>query len=368
VVGDATGISVPNRNDDKGSEITFAKPVQVGNLSLIGYIDKYNDPGSAGKFLYWGFRIHGNINDVMKDLKPLIKDANRLKASEGDYARSEVRIANSPWVPVPAPTSTAPGLRRTEHVLFVEQEKDGSSVTVLCSLQGGVTPELLAETRPDIPAKDYPSALRADLFETTEPSAQAMSSVRKAVSGKDIWKPKFTRLRYTTESPAKGGGKSHTTSYDLSVQPGGLLHVRENYGLFTVERLMLADLVQLKSRMNGGTDGRVSVTSKLSLALPAALTAGAEFDVSEEFEDSPASAGDKIRQRRFRCDIQDKFDAKRVHPDLPGSATGLVCADFPQGAKQFMAFIDDLGVVISLNNEGELLGSMRSPIVDLKLE
>ncbi|AOB31448.1 hypothetical protein AKI39_13250 [Bordetella sp. H567] len=367
--GDTSGIKVPDRNDDNGNRITFAQPIQVGPLSLTGYVDQYADLDSMGKFIFWGFTIRGGVDETLKALIPLVKDGNRLRKDDDAYARTDVRVANSPWFPVPATHGKVPGPGRTERVLLIEPAKDGQSVSLLCSLQGSITPELLAEARPDIPKNEYPESLRADLFETTEPSATALEAVRQAIHGKELWKPKFRMLSYTVRMLPRNGKQANTYTVKVVARPDGLVEVLEDYGgLFSVQRLQLADIVQLKARVNGGSDGRVTVTTKLDLTLPAALTPGAALDVSRESQARPPKPEDKPVRDKFHCEVRGKFEANRIHPALPGQATGLVCRGSPKEPTRIMAFIDDLGVVISLLSEDQLTGAAPSPVIDVKLE
>ena len=79
--------------------------------------------------------------------------------------RAEVKIAQSPWVPAIVNSGAAAGLNKVERTLMIDLDESKNEVTVMCSLQGGLTAAVLKEVRPDMAEKEYPRELQAATFE-----------------------------------------------------------------------------------------------------------------------------------------------------------------------------------------------------------
>jgi hypothetical protein len=113
---------------------------------------------------------------------------------------------------------------------------------------------------------------------------------------------------------------------ELDAQKDGLLRTREIYSsTFNVQRLMLAQLVNLKSRMNAYSDGRVYVARNLKLALPATLQPGSVINFSTDAEYVPKRVGDAPMHFSWKCEAKDRYDASKIFPTLTGKVVPLAC-------------------------------------------
>ena len=128
----------------------FKRAINVNGLALTEYMDWYVDGKSLGKMLFWGFTISGRPAEVMERLRPLIKDEERLRKDGAGFMRAEVKIAQSPWVPAIVNSGAAAGLNKVERTLMIDLDESKNEVTVMCSLQGGLTAAVLKEVRPDM--------------------------------------------------------------------------------------------------------------------------------------------------------------------------------------------------------------------------
>ena len=156
--GDIAWFKVKNRKEEADNHINFTPPLNVAGLKLLSYFDDASDLDEFGKFYSWGFIAEGSLDQVTATLKPLIRDANRLRRDDNMYARSELKIGKAPWRAVDLSSGSVPLPTTVERVLILEPSDDSNSVRVTCSLQGSVTGDLLKDERPDIDAADYPGA------------------------------------------------------------------------------------------------------------------------------------------------------------------------------------------------------------------
>lgn len=137
---------------DGNGRIWFAQPLKELNLTISGYylqtsdLDVIND----GKFYYWGMILQNSPQEVMNAL-------NHLKwVKTGDDSISQAMIKEGPdsnWkINNQAVSGIAPAKESTEKLLILSKDKNGS--LLLCSIQGYVTPDMLAEFRPDLKVKN----------------------------------------------------------------------------------------------------------------------------------------------------------------------------------------------------------------------
>ncbi|MCZ2398106.1 MAG: hypothetical protein LC100_16400 [Chitinophagales bacterium] len=140
--------SPANAND----RIWFTQPLEELNLTISGYyfqtsdLEEIND----GKFYYWGMILQNSPQEVMNAL-------NHLKwVKAGDDAITQAMIKEGPdsgWkINDQAVSGIAPAKESTEKLLMLSKDKNGS--LLLCSIQGYVTPDMLAEFRPDLKGKN----------------------------------------------------------------------------------------------------------------------------------------------------------------------------------------------------------------------
>lgn len=140
--------SPANAND----RIWFTQPLEELNLTISGYylqtsdLEEIND----GKFYYWGMILQNSPQEVMNAL-------NHLKwVKAGDEAITQAMIKEGPdsgWkINDQAVSGIAPAKESTEKLLMLSKDKNGS--LLLCSIQGYVTPDMLAEFRPDLKGRN----------------------------------------------------------------------------------------------------------------------------------------------------------------------------------------------------------------------
>ena len=344
-------IDVPNRLSSSNSSVKFKRPVIINGVGFQSYYDEYIDLGSLGKIYNWGFEVDVSIDEAASKLMPLIYDSERLTLSDGHYARTEVKVLNSPWVKLKMNSGVAAGLSRTERAFFIERDDEKKITRITCSIQGGVTPAILKEVRPDIEPKDYPIQISENLFEETQIPAEVMTVVNQLDVANSVWKPKFKTLTYSylSSNPKK---PSQYDDEPVTVQaralPNGLIQVKEIYNpQFTVDRLLIADMIQLKSRLNGLSDGRVYLTTHLSASLPKTLSAGQKIQASWRGESVPKSVEDDINSNvnPLNCELGTQISANTIHPELKGYATKITCND-QKGDAQESYFLNDYGMSI----------------------
>ena len=150
-------IQVPSRTAEGQTRATLPSGITLGGLPVLEYLDDIIDLGKDGLYLTWGFVLQAQPEQVQQALAPYIYQNTRLKPIDGSYVRVEVKRGNGPWTVDSNPVHQAVGLAKTEKVFQIEaDDEQGKRTLVSCSLQGKVTPDILREIRPDIPASQYP--------------------------------------------------------------------------------------------------------------------------------------------------------------------------------------------------------------------
>ncbi len=266
------------------------------------------------------------------------------------YARTEIKIPGSRWLPLATSSNTPTGLRKIERVLLIEPHETLKDVVrVSCSLQGGVTADVLKEIRPDIAPKDYPKQLNATWFE----DMQIPEGVAKVAYNTTLT-PRFKKLSYTYNRKKTDSSRvEDSVTVEMEAQDR-LVQVREIYSpSFNVQRLMLAGMVQLKSRMNGIGDGGGALTTDLKLSLPATFSKGAKLSVYEVMKMQPSRVGEKEAQVSIFCDVAEEFEATKVFPTLTGRAFKLSCTSEKKNDITTKIFLEDLGITVDLNSRSE---------------
>ena len=259
--GNVSGIRVPDRNDKARNSVVFKRAINVNGLALTEYMDWYVDGKSLGKMLFWGFTISGRPAEVMERLRPLIKDEERLRKDGAGFMRAEVKIAQSPWVPAIVNSGAAAGLNKVERTLMIDLDESKNEVTVMCSLQGGLTAAVLKEVRPDMAEKEYPRELQAATFEDAPIPKDVAATAQSILAAGEAWKPKFKSLSYVERLAGANGKPGQAVKIELRALPDGLISKREIYGeMFSTRSLMLGNIALLKFQMVGmGTSARRSV-------------------------------------------------------------------------------------------------------------
>ena len=337
-----TWIAVRNRTDHKANLVPVSAP-PIAGLKLLSYSDEVTDLGPLGLFYYWGFIVDGGVDEVAQRLAPLLEHPGALQKGDREYTRSELKVGEG-WQFIKPQPGKAPGMRQVERVLIVEPEgKQGTQARVSCSVQGGVNAGLLARLRPDIAPVDYPRTQAEVNISDVEVPANVLQQL-----GAPLLQPKFKSLSYTYLSKKNDGSKDLPTSVTFKAE-GGLLMKNEVYGqTFNVDRLTQADLIQLKSKMNGVGDGRVLQTREAELKVPASWVPGQTLTAQLRMVNLPARPSDKPIETSLTCTVGARIPARQVFAALTGEAIKLACDQGDYTTSR--VFIEDLGVALTLES------------------
>ena len=156
--GNAATIAVSNPLSEKGREQIFKEPIEVNGLHLITWRDEVFYDVELGGFLFWGFQAEGDLKTVAQKINAVLPKTRKLIETGESWARAEIRMIGDPmdvWRPNPASGGTATPKGGVERVLLLESETPGHT-SILCTLQGSVTPPLLQALRPDLTSAEYP--------------------------------------------------------------------------------------------------------------------------------------------------------------------------------------------------------------------
>lgn len=335
---DFTWIAVRDRTDPMATAVPVSAPTIAG-LKLLSYNDEVSDLGPLGLYYFWGFTVDGNIDEVAQRFAALLDPPGALQKGEGQYTRSELKVGNS-WQSIKPMPGKAPGLRNVERVLIVEPE--GKHSRVSCSVQGGVNAGLVALLRPDIAPVDYPRTVA----ETNLADVPVPPNVLHGLDA-PLLQPRFKTLSYTYLSK-NGAGKDAPITIRFKAEDG-LLVKNEAYGTaFNVDRLMLADLIQLKSKMNGVGEGQVLQTREAEVRLPTSWAPGQTLSAHLKMANVPVKPTDKPTETTLTCKVGERFPARQVFASLTGDAIRLACEQ--DGYTSSRAFIEDLGVALTLES------------------
>lgn len=340
--GAVTRIKVDDRKLEERNRVDLQDQATVQGIRLLSFFDEISDLGSLGVFHYWGFIAEGNTQQIANQLQVLVRDRARLRRDSSSYVRTEVKGLNTGWFPMALRSGSAPGLGRVERVLLIEPETD-NRVRISCSLQGAVNAGLLQVERPDMDVADYPSHLSPTLFADTQVPSAVLAVAKNAAT----LAPKFRRVSYSYQSAEKRSDKARTTTVRLE-NNNGVLESREIYGpAFSVDRVSMAGIVQLKSRMNELSDGRVLLTTDLSIASDLKLEPGAIWQIDGKGQKQPSRPGEAVTNMGRRCEVKRGVEAKNIHPNLVGQAYILSCTYGGSDKPSELAFITDLGLAIT---------------------
>ena len=348
--GDTSWIRVPNRYQAKGNSVLFAAPLRAGGLTLLGYTDEASDLGGLGRYYSWGFLVAGKVDAVYGQLQPLIHDARRMRADDGAYVRSDVRLPGGPWQAFASASGVAAGRDKVERVFLIEPHEELQGVVrVGCSLQGGVDGALLREARPDIDASEYPPPPNATgAFDSAPLPPQVLAAAQAALAAAPLWQPRFKTLHFSRQSISAGKPEGSTVvEHDLR-ERDGLVVTSEHYRTFTMQRLEVAGLFQLRAAEKGDVRNSYLATSSLSLSLPASLSPGTRFQANMTTINVPAKPGERPEHVTTLCEVQDTLQASTIFASLQGEATRFVCTSQETAYVVESALLHDLGVAIQL--------------------
>lgn len=149
----AKGFAVPDRRHPTRSRVMFKRPVSIQGITVLGYFDEIAEIPNGMSSYSWGYLIANTVSETTAALKPLLWEANRLRADGPVFVRSEVYYYDKPklgWSAVQTEAGV-PERRTVERVMLIEPY-DGESAFIRfgCSIQGNVTEPILQELRVDL--------------------------------------------------------------------------------------------------------------------------------------------------------------------------------------------------------------------------
>lgn len=349
--GPFSWFEVKNRRDDSANQSKLPESALVGNIPVLGYQDQATLLGGDGNYYFWGFRMRGTPKDVLEATRPFLHESKQIQLNGTVYVRSEVSVLDSPFR-ISKPVTGIPKSFSTERVLLIEEDAAdaiGPVTKVFCSLQGYLSRKKLEDIRPDLSVADYPTQLDPTLFGKTAVTPQALKDAQALLATHAFLQPKFKKIKYSTK--AAGGNNNFT----VEALPNGLVHVRENYTIFEVERESLAGLFQLKSMMYNIGSGEVTLTEKLGMTLSAQWAPESKLVYTQHMVNSDAKNKDAIGRYVWNCTVGESFDANIIHANLTGRAIPLVCetnsyrvfgAVDNKSSESHPVFLEDLGVFL----------------------
>lgn len=331
------------RPDDRTHRFDNVVPLSnaptAGDMKLLAYVNLSGSLGPLGETYYWGFIVDGNIDEVAHHLTALLEEPTRLQHIDNTYSRAELRVGDH-WQPTRSNPGVPVGNQKTERLLYLEPEgEEGVRSRISCSLQGRVDHPLLAHTRPDMAPADY---ARTDPMTYTDDFTLA-DKVQEQLHS-PLLRPRFKTLSYEYLTEQHNAVRGDPVSVTLT-EKDGVLHKREIYNHHLhVERLTLADLVQLSSQATGAPDGRALLNRTLELKIPDSWRPGETLSVRQISAKVPANPGDKPFELSLTCQVGQRFPARDVFATLPGDAVMLTCQQ--DRIQTTYAFIEDLGVAM----------------------
>jgi len=378
--GDVSWIRVPSRfavsGDESQNTVDFNTPPSIGGMELRSYFENVSDLGSLGLIYEWGFLISGDVAEVARKIRPLVRDANRFTAlPSGDYVRVEIRSLDSTqWRPTTPEPGVAPTLSKIERAFIVEGVENKPHIArVYCSLQGGVKPDTLKELRPDIESKYYPAKQPEEVsFANTPVPDGVLAAVKLAASNKDLWKPKFKDIKITFGEmltlPPNATNNQWQNSQNKSIRilafktikmialKNGLIDVtEEDLNGLIIQRQTFAGLIPLKWHQNKFTDGRTKLATDLNVLLPEKPAGGSSLSYETQVATYPIKAGDNILKLSDSCIASASIDTTDMFPAIQGEATPFICND-NQGNGQVSVYLEDLGVFITVAYGSKAVG------------
>lgn len=351
VKGTMAWFAVKNRQDESANQIAMPETARIANIPVLAYQDQATFLGTEGTYYFWGFRLRGKPNEVLETIRPLLHSNKDIQLNGTVYVRSEVSALDAPFR-INKPTSGIPRSFMTERVLLIEEDTAdaaGPVTKVFCSLQGYLTRKKLEDVRPDLSTADYPPQLNPVLFANTPATAKALQSAQDILSARPLLKPKFKTITYTTR---QNGG---INNFVLEAKPNGLISMKENYGIFEVERESLAGLFQLKSMLYSIGSGKVTLTDQFTLEIGEHPDKDSQMIYTQQMVTDNDKSRDAIGKYIWNCKAGEPFEAKSIHDNLSGRAIPWVCetnsyrifgAVDPKSSESHPVFLEDLGIFL----------------------
>lgn len=153
VIGNYAHFKVANRFADAGSTTTLEPPIKVDMFDAVGYFDELWTMTGGGRFVAWGFVLNAKPEDVVRALRPLVWDNQRLVAEGPSFTRSELWEHDKSelgWQKVRTENGE-PKPGTVERVLMIEPyERVPNQTRVGCSIQGSISRDMIESIRPDL--------------------------------------------------------------------------------------------------------------------------------------------------------------------------------------------------------------------------
>lgn len=149
--------------------------------------------------------------------------------------------------------------------------------------------------------------------------------------------PRFKQVRYTTVSAL---GK---VKVQLDAQADGYILKLEDYGIWTVQRLTLANQLQLKFTMSISNGASRLNTLQTDLRFP--LVTGQRYQAKWESID----ADKKVTASALRCDVTDQGEAHEISPEFSGKYLLVKCDETDEGqpgSSDKFAWMQDLNIFV----------------------
>ncbi|BBS36157.1 hypothetical protein WP5S18E01_10040 [Enterobacter cloacae] len=149
--------------------------------------------------------------------------------------------------------------------------------------------------------------------------------------------PHFKQVRYTEVSTL---GK---IKVQLDAQPDGYVRKLEDYGIWTVQRLTLANQLQLKFTMSISS-GTV-LLNKLQTDMHFPLVTGQRYQAEWDNID----ADKKVTASALRCNVTGEGDAQSIAPEFSGKYLLVECHGTHEGqqdSRDKLAWLQDLNIFV----------------------
>lgn len=149
--------------------------------------------------------------------------------------------------------------------------------------------------------------------------------------------PRFKQIRYTIVSEY---GK---VNVQLDAQSDGYIRNLEDYGIWTVQRLMLANQLQLKFVMSISHD--ISLLRKLQTDLQFPLVVGQQYQAQWESIDSKK----EVITSSIRCNVLSEGDAGSIASEFSGKYLLVQCDETHEGQQKIsskQAWLQDFNVFV----------------------
>ncbi|WP_336777730.1 hypothetical protein [Pantoea sp. USHLN256] len=151
--------------------------------------------------------------------------------------------------------------------------------------------------------------------------------------------PRFKQVGYTEVSALA------KVAVQLDAQPDGYVRKLEDYGIWTVQRVTLANLLQLKYTMS--ISSGASLLNKLQTDLRFPLVTGQRYQAQWESID----ADKKVTASTLRCEVTNEGDANTLSPVFGGKYLLVECSATNEGqvsSSDKLAWIQELNIFVPI--------------------